>query len=91
MAIPVLAEAIQGIRTFIDLLPSQLKLLMFLAILLGGVVISIPLVNLSFFEVIDFVVAGIGGALGFDWTIKGFVVLVFLGVVTFFALKYGKA
>ena len=89
MAIPVLAEIIQAIRTLIDLIPAPVKLLMFLAVLMGGMIIPIPFAGFSFYQGLDYMVSGMGNTFGFDWTIKGFVILVFLGVPTFFVFKYG--
>lgn len=90
MGTPLIGDLLLGLNIINGWIPGPVKLLIFLALITGGVIIVIPGVNLNFFGIIEFLVSSIGSSLGFKLSILGFVILVFLGVPTIFALKYGR-
>ena len=90
MSVPIISEALQALNLINAWIPQPIKLLFFLAILLGGIVINIPILNINFFGLLELMVLAIGDAFGISLSIIGFIVIVFLAIPAIIALKHGR-
>lgn len=83
MGTPIVAEVLQ-------IMPSPLKLILFLGAISGAVLFTIPFTGINLFEMFEFLINSAMRAMtGEALPITGLTVLIFLGVPTFFALKFG--